>query len=101
MTIRKFRFVSDPGHGYLRVPLDVLKEYGVQFKISPFSFKSEKFAYLEEDMDMATFIEAVRAAGDDVEYKVSYVNNPASCRNFPRFPETMGYINFRKEKYGF
>lgn len=101
MKVRNFRFVSDPGHGYLRVPLEVLKEYGVMFKISPYSFKSDKFAYLEEDCDMTTFVDAVREVGDDVKFKVSYTNNDASCRRYPRFPETMGYVEYRKEKYGF
>lgn len=101
MNVLKFTFISDPGHGFLRVPLTILEKYGVQFKISPYSYKSKRYAFLEEDMDANTFMDAVKAKGDGVELKVSYIDVPSSCRNYPRFEETMGYIEYRKEKFGF
>ena len=94
-------FYSDPGHGYLRVPLAKLEEFGVRYKISPYSFKSERYAFLEEDMDANTFIEAATAAGETVEFVTKHLDHDAGCRSYPRFPETMGYIEYRKEKYGF
>jgi len=98
---RIFRFVSDPGHGYLRVKLEDLVKYGVEKKISGYSFKSDRFAFLEEDVDASTFFNALLDAGDTYELKTSYVNNPASCRRLPRFPESEEYVAYRKEMFGF
>ena len=98
---RIFRFVSDPGHGYLRVKLEDLVKYGVDKKISGFSFKSDRFAFLEEDLDMSTFLNALLDSGDTYDIKVSTTNNPASCRRLPRFPESEEYVAYRKENYGF
>jgi len=98
---RQFRFVSDPSHGYLRVKLDDLVKYGVDKKISGFSFASDRFAFLEEDLDAMTFLNAVKEFGDTYEIKESVVNNPASCRRLPRYPESPEYVEYRKAKFGF
>lgn len=93
-------FYVDPGHGYLRVPMKKLEEFGVKFKISPYSFKSERYAYLEEDLDANTFINAVEATGEKVELVVKYLDHDAGCRRYERFPETMGYLEYRNEMMG-
>ena len=98
---RFFRFVSDPGHGYLRVKLEDLVKYGVEKKISPYSFKNDKFGWLEEDIDAGTFLEAVKAAGDEPNITYVSINSDATCRRYPRFPATAEYEEFRFATYGF
>jgi hypothetical protein len=98
---RHFRFVSDPGHGYLRVKLEDIAKYGVSKKISGYSFVSSKFAYLEEDCDAPVFLKAVKEFGDTPVIKESYTNNPASCRRYDRFPVSPEYGTYRKELFGF
>ena len=56
-------FVSDPGHGWLAVPLTDIAALVVETKISPYSFIDGRFAYLEEDEDYAVYMDALAARG--------------------------------------
>ncbi len=53
---RKFTFYSDPSHGWLKVPGKILKEIGIEKEISSYSYWKKGNAYLEEDMDLTTFM---------------------------------------------
>ena len=55
-------FVSDPGHGWLRVPSAELAALG--FTPSAFSYVAGPFTYLEEDSDLGGYM---RARGFDLE----------------------------------
>ena len=54
-------FISDPGHGWLRVPLADIVALGIEGDISPYSFIDGRYAYLEEDCDYTVFIDACTA----------------------------------------
>ena len=54
----KFHFYSDPGHGWLKVSTAELRELGIADKITPYSYINGDSAYLEEDCDCSTFIDA-------------------------------------------
>ena len=56
----KYRFIHDPGHGWLEVPTGELVRLGIANQISSFSYisKDGKKVYLEEDCDLAVFAEA-------------------------------------------
>tara|TARA_R110000796_G_C14502408_1_gene429017 strand:- start:719 stop:1033 length:315 start_codon:yes stop_codon:yes gene_type:complete len=60
LAARVFVFYSDPGHGWLEVPRAWLDLLGLQDKISPYSYKTDRYAYLEEDCDAGVFINAYR-----------------------------------------
>lgn len=49
-----YKFIVDPGHGWLKVPLNEI--HGLKF--SSYSFRDNKYAYLEEDVDAGIFISA-------------------------------------------
>lgn len=54
----RYRFISDPGHGWLEVPTQELRELGIYASISTCSFMSREdggFCYLEEDCDLHRF----------------------------------------------
>lgn len=53
-----YLFISDPGHGWLKVPKGELKQLGISEKITPYSYMEELHAYLEEDYDLSLFFEA-------------------------------------------
>jgi hypothetical protein len=55
------RYISDPGHGWLEVPKTLLKELAIQDKITAYSYENGRMVYLEEDCDMATFMQACYA----------------------------------------
>lgn len=62
-------FYSDPGHGWLAVPLTLLQELGLLDKISSYSYMRGKLAHLEEDCDCSLFLAAMRAAGREVKIR--------------------------------
>ena len=65
---KTYDFISDPGHGWLKVPLFDLVESGVTKQISEFSYLTKEHAYLEEDCDAGTFIEALKKRRINVEF---------------------------------
>ena len=44
-----FRFISDPGHGWLEVPRSLLSELGILEEITTYSYQKKELVYLEED----------------------------------------------------
>ena len=56
--MKNYVFYEDPGHGWLRVPTLELVKLGIADKITPCSYihPSGKWAYLEEDCDLTTFL---------------------------------------------
>jgi len=59
-TISKFSYYRDAGHGWIAVKKNILEKIGIADKITNYSYKRGKMAYLEEDCDMSTFIKAFR-----------------------------------------
>jgi hypothetical protein len=64
----KYRFIADPGHGWLEVSTEELEHLNIAKKISPFSYRSGPKAYLEEDCDLSVFMKAKEEAGEEVEF---------------------------------
>jgi hypothetical protein len=55
--------INDPGHGWLKVPLVDLAVVGCEKEITLYSFYDDKYAYLEEDQDMGTYLDALDRLG--------------------------------------
>jgi hypothetical protein len=75
---------ADPGHSWLMVPMADLRDVGVADKITPYSYISsdEKTAYLEEDLDLWTFMEAYKAKhGVLPEQIASHTNGQSPIRS--------------------
>ena len=54
----KYEFFSDPGHGWLKVPLKEIEQLGLADKISICSYINAGYVYLEEDWDLPLFLQA-------------------------------------------
>ena len=87
----KYRFIEDPGHGWLEVPLVELVDLGILNKISGFSYRSRdwRLVYLEEDCDFATFARAKKwdlsgsfCAEEDCPWTTVY-EDPTFVRDLP------------------
>lgn len=61
--MKTFDFISDPGHGWIKVPVKLLIDLGIDADISSYSYYRDGFAYLEEDLDAGTFFRAMDKAG--------------------------------------
>ena len=64
-----YDFIQDPGHGWIKVPMMDLIVSGVMGKITQYSYYTQTHAYLEEDCDAGTFIDAIKAQGKNVKFK--------------------------------
>lgn len=56
----EYRFIHDPGHGWLEVPVSELLALGIADQVSAYSYQSRNGlrAYLEEDCDFSLFARA-------------------------------------------
>jgi hypothetical protein len=63
----KFKFYTDPGHGWLAVKRVLVDQYMVGDEVTCYSYMNGKTVYLEEDYDAPRFLEKIKAAGFIVE----------------------------------
>jgi hypothetical protein len=76
-----FTFFADPGHGWLKVsPADCLELGLTAASFSAYSYRDEKFFYLEEDCDAAIFVNAFRAKHGAIEFRESHCNSESAIR---------------------
>jgi hypothetical protein len=73
-------FHTDPAHGWLQVPLSEVEQLHIE--VSKYSYRDDKFAYLEEDCDAPKFI---RAMGDEVAYIEKHTNHDSFIRNLDQY----------------
>jgi hypothetical protein len=69
----ELKFISDPGHGWLRVPRGDVAASG--YRPSRYSYRSSEYIYLEEDCDIQGFFEWLGVAPELVAPTVSYVSH--------------------------
>ena len=81
----KFHFYADPGHGWAKVKRSLLKELGIEDKISSYSYQKGEFVYLEEDCDQYLFWKTMKDQGREVEYIQHHCNGSWSIRNYESF----------------
>ena len=81
----EYTFFSDPGHGWLEVPVAEVRRLGIADKVSPYSYRKGANAYLEEDCDYTLWHDAKKAAGE--EYKIREINSnyDSAIRAYARF----------------
>lgn len=59
---KQFDYIQDPGHGWVKVPLALIRELGIADKITRFSYWHAGHVYLEEDCDLGLFFNAYNEA---------------------------------------
>lgn len=79
---KTYNFYSDPGHGWVKVPLSVLSKLGIIDKITSFSYIRGNNAYLEEDEDASLFVNELKAMGVTPKFKDAYTNKYSKIRSY-------------------
>lgn len=82
------RFISDPGHGWLEVPILELAQLGIAADISSCSYISAGMThvYLEEDCDAGVFFRAKDWTNQDVAANIIEVyKDPCWIRDMQSF----------------
>jgi hypothetical protein len=77
----KYKFIEDPGHGWLEVERLEIERLCLEDQISRYSYVRGAKVYLEEDCDAAVFIRAKTARGETVETVSVYQEN-TPIRNY-------------------
>lgn len=80
-----YTFHTDPGHGWLAVPVKEINELGIRGQITPYSYIHGELAFLEEDCDAATFMQAKKARGEPVRYVTKNIDTEHWIRRCRRF----------------
>ncbi len=78
----QFHFYADPGHGWVKVPLNLLKKLNIEKKISSFSYVYGTNVYLEEDCDLKKFLDAMKTAGKTIEFVEHHTDRTSKIRNY-------------------
>ena len=81
---------NDAGHGWLRVKINELKKLNISDKISSCSYIKGNYAYLEEDCDLSTFLDAkFKTDEEKIKFmqtlKISNANNDSTIRNYSSY----------------
>ena len=58
---KQFDYIQDAGHGWVKVPFELLRELEIADKITYYSYYNRGQVYLEEDNDTCTFMNAYHA----------------------------------------
>jgi len=85
MKTRTFESFSDPSHGWIKVPKTLLVELGIANKISHCSYMKVHHAYLEEDADATTFMQAMAERGIQVKFRHRTADRLSRIRNYPGY----------------
>lgn len=88
----KFNFYEDPGHGWLKVPLTLLKELQIEKDISYFSYYRKGHVYLEEDSDLLKFVNAMKKKNwtfSESNIKSFHTNRSSKIRSYDAYQKEL------------
>jgi len=81
-----YDFYSDPGHGWLKVSKEELKELGITREITLFSHQRGDAVYLEEDCDAYLFLKTKEEKqGIKIKFREHYADKTSKIRNYDRY----------------
>lgn len=83
---KQFNYYNDPGHGWIKVPLTLLKELGIEKRISSYSYINKDNAFLEEDCDATLFIHTMEEKGYAISVQEFHTNQSSKIRNYEGYP---------------
>jgi len=78
-------FYRDPGHGWLKVPVKVIKHLNLQDQITTYSFQRNKHVYLEEDCDAPKVLNKLKEHNILVEIKEKHTNKSSKIRTYNHY----------------
>jgi hypothetical protein len=76
---------SDSGHAWARFPKAKLVKLGIANKISHYSYQKGANAFLEEDCDLRTLVNALCDRGYEIKFNESHTNKQSKIRNYSSY----------------
>jgi len=83
--LKLFHVYTDPGHGWLKATMQILREFGVSEKISSCSYRRGNNVWLEEDCDAPLLINAMKKQGIDVKFADHHRDSESPIRDYPPY----------------
>lgn len=86
--MKPYNYFQDPAHGWVRVKMSELMELGIADKISSYSYVSAsgKSVYLEEDLDLSTFLSAKGIEKlSDLPIRTKHSDKPSYVRSLKNY----------------
>jgi hypothetical protein len=80
-----FNYYQDPGHGWVRVSVGLLHGLKIAHLITPYSYRREDYAYLEEDCDLGRLYQAAQAAGITIKLREHWTNKRSKIRSYDSY----------------
>lgn len=86
---------TDPAHGWAKVTLNELLKLNILDKISTYSYihKNGLNAYLEEDLDLSTYLKALDDKGIKFRIIEKHTNKSSKIRSYNRYTLGINYVN--------
>lgn len=88
-SVGRFDALSDPFHGWLKVPRKMLVDLKIIDAISVSSFQRGEFVYLEEDLDWGIFRDALAAEGKTFTTRERFAESGCRIRSYESFKTTL------------
>lgn len=89
--VKSFRVFSDPGHSWVKVPIELVKSMGIADKITRYSYINKNYVFLEEDCDLTTFINKWNELHGEgtIKFVESWTNRQSKIRNYQSYRFTV------------
>ena len=81
----KLNYFTDPGHGWVSVKLQTLKDLGIADKVSTYSYMRGSSAYLEEDCDLGLLFATCDAIGLKIDLNTKHTNKRSPIRSYAAY----------------
>jgi coproporphyrinogen III oxidase-like Fe-S oxidoreductase len=93
--MKSITIYTDSSHGWAKVTLKELLKLNIIDKISTYSYihKNGLYAYLEEDVDLSTYLKALDAKGIQYKFIEKNANKSSKIRSYSRYTLGHNYIN--------
>jgi hypothetical protein len=93
--MKSITIYTDPSHGWAKVSLKELLKLNIIDKISSYSYihKNGLNAYLEEDVDLSTYLKALDDKGIKFRMIEKNANKSSKIRSYARYQLGINYKN--------
>jgi hypothetical protein len=79
-----FDFYSDPGHGWVKVPVHIIKKLKIAEAISNHSYYNKGHVFLEEDCDLNLLMEN-HPEPKNIRFRERHTDKSSRIRNYESF----------------
>jgi hypothetical protein len=96
--MKRFDYIQDAGHGWVKVPVSLLIELDIADKVSHYSYYRAGFGYLEEDCDLCLFFNAFHARYGHDPVLRDRISDRSRVRNYDQYNKAHHKVGQALEK---